>query len=163
MKEKQQVQINYTVISSLEDLNSDQLRVIDKAKEAVLDAYAPYSNFKVGAAALLGNGEMILGNNQENVAYPSGLCAERVALFAANSHFPKEKVTHLAIASQGDFIDLNSILSPCGACRQVMAEVIHRQGSTFELLLLNPDGSIFVFSDATDLLPFVFSVSKHKK
>lgn len=160
MKEKHQLHINYSVISSVEDLNQEQLKVIEKSKEAVINAYAPYSNFKVGAAVLLDNGTVILGNNQENVAYPSGLCAERVALFSANAQFPEKKITHLAISSQGDFIDINSILSPCGACRQVMVEVVHRQGESFELLLLNPDGSIYIFSDATDLLPFVFSVTK---
>lgn len=153
---KKEVKIAYDVFSSIEELSDDRQRILEKALEAVEKAYAPYSNFQVGAAVLLDDESVVVGNNQENIAYPSGLCAERVALFAANANFPDKKVTKLAIAARGNLLKKEDVLSPCGSCRQVMAEVSNRQQSNFEILLLNGDGSVMVFGKINDLLPFVF-------
>src|SRR5215469_2532590 len=103
-------------ICSYSELQTEEKKLIDCAKEACTHAYAPYSQFQVGAAILLANGEIVTGSNQENVAFPSGLCAERTALFYANSRYPEQAVKSLAVAAytQGDFIDRP--ISPCGAC-----------------------------------------------
>lgn len=153
---KKEFKISYTHFDSKEELSISQRDLLDKALEAVDKAYAPYSKFKVGAAALLDGGTIVLGNNQENIAYPSGLCAERVALFAANANFPNKKVLKLAIAASGTLLNQESVLSPCGSCRQVMAEVAARQHVNFEIILLNPNGSVMLFDRIDDLLPFVF-------
>jgi cytidine deaminase len=144
---------HYENEAELDGLDSE---LIEHAKQAMKNAYAPYSKFHVGAALLLSNGEIILGSNQENIAYPSGLCAERTALFAAGSNFPDQKVLKLAVVANGDLLPRTSVLSPCGSCRQVMAETANRQKSAFEILLLNPDGSVMIFDGIHDLLPFVF-------
>jgi cytidine deaminase len=148
--------IHYKIYDNESELNQEDVDLLTCAKKAMQNAYAPYSKFQVGAAALLANGEVVMGSNQENIAYPSGLCAERTALFAAGSNFPNEKVLKIAIVAEGDLLPKTSVLSPCGSCRQVMAETSNRQKSTFEILLLNPNGSITVFNGINDLLPFGF-------
>ena len=125
------------------------------AINAAKRAYAPYSNFKVGAALLLQDGTVIEGNNQENVAYPSGLCAERVALFTAGASFPEKPVVALAIVAIINGVIQPSI-SPCGGCRQVMLETEKRYGQTMRILLCGQDETILIPS-AKDLLPFSFS------
>jgi len=153
---KRNINIEYGYFETEKGLSSEQIKLVKKAEEACQSAYAPYSEFKVGAAVLLDNGKIILGNNQENAAYPSGLCAERVALFAAKSIYPDAQVIQLAIVSDGDLIDKDQFLTPCGACRQVMAEVQNRQNNTFQITLKNPDGSFIVFEKVDDLLPLIF-------
>lgn len=153
---KKNIQIEYDYFKSKEELSDEQINLFTEADKACKNAYSPYSNFKVGAALLLDNGKIIRGNNQENAAYPSGLCAERVALFAAKSMYPASKVLKLAIVSKGDLIELDQYLTPCGSCRQVMAEVQKRQKDTFQIMLKNPDNSIIVFEKIDDLLPLIF-------
>ena len=148
--------INYLQFDSWENLPSDEIKLVDKAYEICEKAYAPYSKFKVGAALSTESGRIIQGNNQENIAYPSGLCAERVALFFANANFPNEKIVKIAIVSKGDIISHDDILSPCGSCRQVMAEVQTRQKSKLKIILVNPDDSAICFDKVDDLLPFAF-------
>ena len=104
------------------DLNKKDKELIVNAKEALVTAYAPYSGFFVGASILLENGEIINGSNQENVAYPSGLCAERVAMFYVGSKFPDVKIEAIAVSVSSKDFEVTDIISPCGACRQVMAE-----------------------------------------
>ena len=133
----------------------DQL-LLKKANEVVENAYAPYSNFKVGASVLLENGEVILGSNQENIAYPSGLCAERVALFYAGANFPQTKVDTICIVAKGDLIPKDHLLSPCGSCRQVMSESEMRQNKPFRVILVSQNNKVLVFNSALDLLPFAF-------
>ena len=137
------------------ELSSEQQALIQVAKEQTNHSYCPYSHFHVGAAALLGNGEVIRGCNQENAAYPSGLCAERSALFAAGAQYPEQPVTRLAIAcfTGGHFTKEPG--SPCGACRQVMTETEHRYGGKMEVLLYG-ENETYVFESAADLLPLVF-------
>lgn len=138
-----------------DELSAEQQALIQVAKEQTNHSYCPYSHFHVGAAALLGNGEIIRGCNQENAAYPSGLCAERSALFAAGAQYPDQPVVRLAIAcfTGGHFTKEPG--SPCGACRQVMTETEHRYGGKMEVLLYG-ENETFVFSSAADLLPLVF-------
>lgn len=150
------ITIKYEHIPTVKSLSDTDQKLIKEAEKAVKNAYAPYSKFKVGAAVLLDNGEVVIGNNQENIAFPSGLCAERVALFAAGANYPNQEVVKLAIASKGDLVDKDQFLSPCGACRQVMAEVSMRQDKSFEIMILNNDGSILIFKEIKDLLPFIF-------
>lgn len=153
---KKKITISYNHYPDISVLSKEDQELIASAKEAVTKAYAPYSKFSVGAAVLLDDKKIIQGNNQENIAYPSGLCAERVALFYAGANFPEHNVVKIAIASTGDLIGPKGYLSPCGSCRQVMAEVTKRQKANFEILLLNTDGSVLCFNSVSDLLPFVF-------
>ena len=144
-----------------DELTDEQREVVAVAKEQTKNSYCPYSHFHVGAAAKLANGEIIPGCNQENAAYPSGLCAERTALFAAGAKYPEQPVNKLAIACYTDGHFTKEPGSPCGACRQVMLETEHRYGGKMEVLLYGEDG-IYVFESAADLLPLIF-VSENLK
>lgn len=153
---KKNITITYSYFDDDSQLSTAQNELVKSAEKACQDAYAPYSKFKVGAAVLLDNGNVVVGSNQENAAFPSGLCAERVALFAAKANYPDATVVRLAIVSDGDLIPKDRFLTPCGACRQVMAEVQSRQHDNFEVILKNPDQSFLVFDKIDDLLPFIF-------
>jgi len=146
---------------SWDELTDEQRAVLRVAKEQTEHSYCPYSGFHVGAAVLLANGEVMRGANQENAAYPSGLCAERVALFAAGAQYPEQPVTKLAIACYTDGHFTKEPGSPCGACRQVMLETEHRYGNKMEVLLFGEDAT-YVFESAADLLPLIF-VSENLK
>jgi len=141
----------------VEELQEEDMRLRNAAVEAAKDAYAPYSNFYVGAAVLLEDGTIVIGNNQENVAFPSGLCAERVALFSAGATFPTVPVVALAITAIKDG-EIQQSISPCGACRQVMLETEQRYGRALRVLLCGNDETIIV-SSAKDLLPLCFGKS----
>ncbi|MCQ2203884.1 MAG: cytidine deaminase [Bacteroidales bacterium] len=136
-----------------EDALHETLR--NAAAEAAHMAYAPYSNFHVGAAARLANGEIITGSNQENAAYPSGLCAERVTLFYANAHYPNVAVTHLMIYAENADGVLPTPITPCGACRQVIIEKETTQGSPIEICLAGAD-TTYIISSASQLMPLSF-------
>jgi cytidine deaminase len=125
------------------------------AKKAVNRAYAPYSHFQVGAAVLLANGEIVVGSNQENVAYPSGLCAERTALFYANSQFPDTPVEAIAVAAytNGDYTD--DPVPPCGSCRQVILETQNRYAHPVKILLCGKN-EIYCVPSIAELLPLSF-------
>lgn len=139
---------------AMESLSPEDRILVETACNETKKAYAPYSDFKVGAAVLLANGEIITGNNQENAAYPSGICAERVALFYANARFPDTPVRAIAVAAfyKNEFMDF---ISPCGACRQVMAEVEKRFRHSVKVLLFGKE-HVLVLDRATELLPFCF-------
>ncbi len=139
-----------------DELSSEERQLLNAARDATYRSYAPYSRFCVGAAVLLDNGEILSGNNQENCAFPSGLCAERTTLFYANSRHPDTPVTMLCIAardSSGQFT--SSPISPCGGCRQVMLETEHRFAKPIRILLYGTDG-IYIVNSARDLLPVEF-------
>ena len=141
------------------ELDNIYRQLYEAAFEASKKAYAPYSKFHVGAAVLLENGEILSGNNQENAAYPSGLCAERTTLFYANSRYPEQAVTTLAIAArneQGEFLD--DPIPPCGACRQVMLETETRHQRPMRILLYGRKG-IYEIKRVGDLLPLSFDAS----
>jgi len=137
------------------ELLSEEKCLIDMAKNSCSRAYAPYSQFQVGAAVLLANGEIITGNNQENAAFPSGLCAERTAMFYANSQYPEQAVKSIAIAAytQGDFVERP--VSPCGACRQVILETELRFRSPIRIYLYGKK-EIYIIEGIKDLLPLAF-------
>ena len=141
-----------------ESLQTIDISVVNKAFEAMEKAYAPYSKFKVGAALLLEDGQIIQGNNQENIAYPSGLCAERVALFHAGAQFPGIAVDLICIVAKGDLMPISQLLSPCGACRQVMLESENRQNKPIRIILVNQDNRTMCIDSVQNLLPFGFGI-----
>lgn len=155
MKERT-IQFKIKEYASKDELSSLYQNLLYHASEAAHKAYAPYSSFFVGAAILLENNEIITGNNQENAAYPSGLCAERVALFYANAHFPQSKVKAIAItAFVNNEIPVNDPIPPCGSCRQVILESQLKQNEPITLILAG-ENKIQVIEDASLLLPLHF-------
>ncbi len=146
--------INYLLVQ-LNELTPTEQTLVQKAIDATHNSYARYSNFHVGAACLLENGEVVIGANQENAAFPSGLCAERTAIFAAQANHPDQPIITLAIAARNVNGLLKSPISPCGACRQVVLEIEDRYQRPVRILLYGTDG-IYVFESIKDLLPFSF-------
>lgn len=141
----------------MEELNAGDRRLVDAAVQATGGAYAPYSHFSVGAAALLDDGTVVPGSNQENVAYPSGLCAERTALFAAAAQHPDRSVDAIAIVARNPLGQLTGAL-PCGACRQVMAEQEGRQKKNMRVICYISADKILIFESIESLLPFAFAM-----
>lgn len=148
---------------SNDELSKIELELLQKAIDSSKNAYAPYSRFKVGAAVLLADQTIVIGNNQENVAYPSGLCAERVAFFAAGAQHPGKEIKAVAIYAYSDAFEVKDAVAPCGACRQAMAEYEIKQGKPISLIISGPDGNIKKISDITSLLPLVFNETNLKK
>lgn len=152
---KKKIEIPYEVLA-IEELDEQDKQLMEAAREATRRSYAPYSKFHVGAAALLENGIVVTGTNQENVASPSGLCAERTTLFYANSQYPDVPVVALAIAAcSEDGVTPSYPISPCGACRQVMLETEKRYRKPMHILLCGAE-EVYVVESARDLLPFAF-------
>ena len=142
-------------VYSYSELSEADKNLIDLAKSATQRSYAPYSRFNVGAALLLANGEIITGSNQENVAFPSGICAERTTCFYANSSYPGVRFVKLAIAANHNGAFTPHPVSPCGACRQVLAEYEKLGGGKLEIMLYGDD-EIYVLNEVADLLPLIF-------
>ena len=139
-----------------EELSSDDRMLVDAAREATARSYAPYSGFSVGAAVRLANGEVVTGNNQENAAYPSGLCAERTTLFWANARYPDAAVEAIAIAARNANGELPVPIPPCGACRQVMLEVERRYNRAMRIILYGARESYIIEDGVKALLPLCF-------
>ncbi len=158
---KFELKTEITQYDQLEELALDEQNLLSKAKEACLNAYAPYSEFKVGVALLLENGEIITGSNQENAAYPSGLCAERTAIFWANSQYPDKAVIKMAISSLNKHNKLSELITPCGACRQVMIETEIRFKKPIKTIL-DGENKIITIEKASDLLPLYFNAEELK-
>ncbi len=160
--ERVQINTEVFVYQDVNELPSEERQLIERAKEATKTSYSPYSHFRVGAAVLLENGEIIEGSNQENSAFPSGLCAERVALFYANAKYPDVPVKAMAIAAyfQGDFTE--KITAPCGACRQVMYETEIRFNKPLKVILYSKS-KILVINSVKELLPLSFEGDHLKK
>jgi cytidine deaminase len=156
MKQKDII-IRYTEFDSIQDLDDDKKEVMLKAKEACIHSYSPYSGFSVGAAVKCGDGRIIKGNNQENAAYPSGICAERVAIFAAMSQNHETRIEKLAITVKTKNGNNSHPVAPCGACRQVIAEYEHRQGSKIEIIFSSENGKAICVEGVDSLLPFTFT------
>lgn len=152
---KVEIKITTCEYDSVNELNKDEQILINKSKDAVKNAYAPYSKFNVGAAVLLENGEIITGTNQENAAYPSGLCAERVAIFYANSQFPNVPILSIAVTAFTNDSFIETPLPPCGSCRQVIVESETRFNKPIKIYLVSKN-KITVIEDAKDLLPINF-------
>ena len=150
------VTTNYQ-IADYDELTPLQKKLVDEAKEATFRAYAPYSKFKVGAAIALDNGEIVVGSNQENAAYPSGTCAERSACYYAHARYPEAKFTAIAIAARGtDNRWLTKPASPCGACRQALVEYETLAQHNVEVLLVG-EKDIYIIPSVKALLPFAFT------
>ena len=149
--------LQFQEFSGLDELEENHHALMLKAREACHDAYAPYSGFQVGAALRLDNDLIVVGNNQENAAYPSGLCAERVALFAAHSQHPGLNILTIAISACRKGHTTYLEVSPCGGCRQVMMEFQSLQDRDIEVLMEGPDGTIYLLSSIDTLLPLKFS------
>lgn len=148
---------------SIEELSLEDRALVEAAKKAARDAYAPYSGFSVGAAVLLENASIVIGNNQENAAYPSGLCAERVALFAASASHPGVPVKALAITALSENFVVDKPVTPCGACRQVMSEYEQLSGDGIKVILSGKSGKILISENVKTLLPLSFDASIFKK
>ena len=159
-KKEKNLLIFQGILSELEQCDQE---LVNNAISSLKDAYAPYSGFQVGASILLENGKIINGSNQENVAYPSGLCAERVAIFYASSNYPNIKIIKMAISVQAVDFNINDVISPCGACRQVMAEYEENQNYPIQIILHSPNNDILVVDRVQDLLPFMFKSPHLKK
>ena len=141
--------------AQMDELQTDDRELVEKAIAATNNSYAPYSKFYVGAALRLANGDVVMGANQENAAYPSGLCAERTAIFAAQANQPDQPVATLAIAARNENGLLEVPVSPCGACRQVILEIEDRYKQPIRVLLYGKKG-VYSLRSAKDLLPFSF-------
>ena len=160
----QEKKIALSFISAhISELSEQEQQLVANAKTAFKTAYAPYSGFLVGASILLENGEIINGSNQENVAYPSGLCAERVALFYAGARYPDIKVKTIAVSVLSKNFEVNDVISPCGACRQVMAEYEEKQEEAIKVILHSPTDEVLIANTVEDLLPFMFKSPLLKK
>lgn len=141
---------------SVDELSNDIQELMREAVVVRKNAYAPYSQFRVGAALLLDNGKVILGSNQENAAYPSGLCAERVAIFQAGAVYPNAKILKMAITAASDTNKTTSPIPPCGSCRQSIAEYEIRQETPIEIYFMGEEGAIYKSDSLKNLLPFMF-------
>ena len=153
----EQYTFSFRIIASLQELAPQDQLLVSAAQAALKRAYAPYSRFQVGASVLLQSGLVIEGNNQENIAFPSGLCAERVALFYAGANHPNDPILKICVAAEGDLMKPGALLSPCGSCRQVMLESELRQTNPIEVLLVQQSEQVFVLDSVQNLLPFGFA------
>ena len=145
-----------------DELAGDDLMLVNAAKEATAGSWSPYSGFKVGAALLLDDGTVVTGSNQENAAYPSGLCAERTALFAAGHAHPGKAVIALAIAARNGNGYTAQPITPCGACRQVLAETQQRGGKPIRFILYGTEGTMVIEGGTDAILPFCFGADSMK-
>ena len=148
----------HVLVKTEEELTPQEVKLIDEARRATYRSYAPYSHFSVGASVELADGTIVSGSNQENAAYPSGLCAERTAVFYANSRYPDQPIRRICIVARdtkGQF--LQRPISPCGACRQVLLEAEQRAKNAIEVLLYGTDG-VYIISSSKDLLPLEFEL-----
>lgn len=150
------ISLKYDEYSDITELTIEAQMLLDKARNYLNHSYSPYSNFKVAVAVLLENGEIVMGTNQENAAYPSGLCAERVALFYASSTYPKIAVKAIAITAKNISDTLHQPIFPCGSCRQVILEYESIQKQAIQFILSGKDGKVIVIDGIDNLLPFSF-------
>lgn len=150
------IDITYSEFRSVDEMIPEDRELVGAAIEAMSGAYAPYSHFHVGAAVRLSNGQIVKGSNQENAAFPSGLCAERTAMFAASSRYPDKDMLSIAIA--GGVLGMlgTSPATPCGACRQVMAQYQAKSGKPMSVIMV-ADGLIWKFGRVDDILPLIFN------
>lgn len=153
------VSFELSTYNSIDELPTHDKNLMKLAIDTRKNAYAPYSNFRVGAAILLENGETVIGNNQENASYPSGLCAERVAVFQAGAKFPGVLIKAIAIsASSKDYV-VDTPAAPCGNCRQSISEYEVKQGAPIALFLMGERGKVLKCNSIADILPLAFDSS----
>ena len=155
--QKKELSFSYDVYDSIDELNAEDAALLREARAATAKAHAPYSHFRVGAAARLVNGQHISGANQENASFPAGLCAEGVVMATASALHPRVPIETLAISYESDNGPSNRPISPCGICRQSMQEFEQKTGRPVRLLLGAMEGKIFVIPESNFLLPFAFT------
>jgi cytidine deaminase len=156
MKKQQQV-ISFEEYNSIDELGKEDIMLLEKAQEVTSQAYAPYSHFHVGACALLTNGEIVTGTNQENASFPVGLCAERVLLSSISSFYPGVPIKAIAISYAPETGPSDHPVAPCGICRQTLVEYEERLKQPIRLILGGMEGKIIVVENAVSLLPFAFN------
>jgi cytidine deaminase len=157
--EKKNIGFELSIYDSENELSQIDRELLKKAEAVRNDAYAPYSSFQVGAAILLENKEIVIGNNQENASYPSGLCAERVAVFQAGARFPEERILTIAISATSKNYVVDTPAGPCGNCRQSIAEYEQKQKTPIAILMRGQKGKIYKCNSIAELLPLAFSSS----
>lgn len=157
--QKIKIETELEVYESVSDLPTAVQKLMDKAHQARENAYAPYSHFKVGAAILMDSGEIVTGNNQENAAFPSGLCAERVAAFYAGSQFPNQIFQAMALSAGSLEHKTTTPIPPCGACRQSLAEYEVKQKAPIPIYFMGESGKVVKANSVKDLLPLIFDNS----
>lgn len=157
--EERKITSSFKVYPDLNSLPAEARFLMQKAIEVRKDAYAPYSKFKVGAAVALENGSFVIGSNQENAAYPTGLCAERVAIFSAGANHPGVSITQLAITASAPDYELKEPVTSCGACRQALLEYEKKQQTPIEVFFMGASGSIVKTDSIDNLLPLNFNSS----
>lgn len=150
----QEITIRY-IACTKEELHPKQQALIERAIEATENSYSPYSGFSVGAAVMLSDGTIVTGANQENAVFPVSLCAERTAIFAAQAQYPELPPVRLAVAARNADGFIDKPISPCGSCRQVIAQMEQRYGNEIEILLYGRD-CVYVLPNSKSLLPFAF-------
>ena len=154
-----QIATKLSVFESFEELSNSEKEFMNQAIEIRKKAYAPYSKFQVGAAIVLDNGVVLQGSNQENAAYPSGLCAERVVIFYAGANYPNNKITKLFISATPSDRDSENPIPPCGSCRQSIAEYEIKQDLPIEIYFMGAKGAVYKSNSLKNLLPFMFDKS----
>jgi cytidine deaminase len=152
-----EVKFSFDQYNSIDDLEKQDADLLGKAREATQDAYAPYSHFRVGACALLKNGKIVTGSNQENASFPAGICAERTLLSTASSLYPGVGIVTLAISYHNRNGKSDHPVSPCGICRQSLFEFQERTGGRIRIIMSGMEGPVRIIENANDLLPLVFS------
>ncbi|MBK9283281.1 MAG: cytidine deaminase [Sphingobacteriaceae bacterium] len=153
------IEAAFDVFANENDLNKEDLHLLQSAKVALNNAYAPYSKFLVGAAILLENDVIVTGNNQENAAYPSGMCAERVAAFHASSLYPNIKFKTIAISVKSENRCIDIPVSPCGACRQSLLEYEVKFNYPIRLIMSGEKGEVYISKSIVNLLPIAFNIN----
>ncbi len=153
---KIEITTSFSVFETIEELPNDVSDLMQKAIEIRKNAYAPYSKFKVGCALLLDNGKIVLGSNQENAAYPSGLCAERVAIFQSGAIYPEAKILKMAITAASETNKTTTPIPPCGSCRQSIFEYEFKQNMPIEIYFMGEKGIVYKSDSIKNLLPLSF-------
>ena len=161
--QKRNISISFDEYNSLDELNSQDQILCIEAKKAMSNSHSPYSGFRVGVAVQLESGRIVYGSNQENVAYPSGLCAERVALFMIGTTYPDDKILSMAITAQTDHFLIKEPVTSCGACLQVMAEYEKKQSHPINVLFYCLNGTIIRTTGIKTLLPIAFEETRLQK
>jgi cytidine deaminase len=157
------LKIPVDIYDSPADLSVEDQALLTAAAQAAVNSYSPYSGFKVGAAVRLSNGQVISGSNQENIAYPSGLCAESICMFAAGAEYPDQAVVALAVTTLSGPEDSEDLLTPCGVCRQVIAEYRNRHDHPVRILMRGRSGPVVAMHDIHGLLPLMFESASVKR
>lgn len=156
MKESK-YEFSYKIYDDLSELPEEDQWLLNEAREVTANAYAPYSNFQVGAVARMANGEIVAGSNQENASFPVGLCAERVLLASISSLFPRVPIEKIAVSYKSEHQQSDHPISPCGICRQSLQEFESRVKKPIQLILGGMTGPVFVIESASRLLPLAFT------